>query len=330
MRCGAPPRRGSTRVISLRAASVESRVPRRGAAVCESALRWPIRLLSSSMALEHLEGTVYGPVQTSIAAAKVAEYIASTGDDRDRWIHAAPPAYAGALLFSVAPQFLSSDAVSGHTAVLIHADQVFAWHAPLTIGRDVVVAGRIDRVRARGGVDFVTFGADVTSDDGTVLLESTSTFLLGAEPAGEWPPPREEPPVLTDAGFEPLVEAAAGVWRDVTRSASRADLVRYAGASGDFNPIHFDHDAAIAAGLAGVVVHGLLMGAWLLQPAATLRSGERPLTHAKLRFRDPLFPGEAAILSGSIGEAHDTADLRLTRAKDGGLLVGARTRLAEE
>ncbi len=281
------------------------------------------------MALEHLEGAVYGPVRTSVAAAKVAEYVRATGDDSERWIRAAPPSYAGALLFAVAPQFLSSDAVSGHTAVLIHADQAFAWHAPLAIGGEVAVAGRVDRVRARGGVDFVTFAADVTADDGTVLLESTSTFLLGAEPAGDRPASRAEPSVDDHAGFDAPAKPVDDAWPDVTRSASRIDLVRYAGASGDFNPIHFDHDAAVGAGLAGVVVHGLLMGAWLLQPAAALRAGNRPLAHAKLRFRDPLYAGEGAVLSGSIGASGTDADLRLTRVADGTLLVGAKTVLAD-
>ena len=52
------------------------------------------------------------------------------------------------------------------------------------------------------------------------------------------------------------------------------------------------------------------MGAWLLQPAAALRSGDRPLTSAKLRFRDPLYAGEAALLSGSVGASGNDADLR--------------------
>ena len=84
----------------------------------------------------------------------------------------APPSYAGALLFVVAPQFLASDAVAGHTAVLIHADQTFAWHRPLPIGTEIEVAARIERVRGRGGVDFVTFGAAATAD-GAAVLEST-------------------------------------------------------------------------------------------------------------------------------------------------------------
>lgn len=39
---------------------------------------------------------------------------------------------------------------------------------------------------------------------------------------------------------------------------TREDLVRYAGASGDFNPIHFRDDVATRVGLPGVLAHGML------------------------------------------------------------------------
>jgi acyl dehydratase len=44
----------------------------------------------------------------------------------------------------------------------------------------------------------------------------------------------------------------------LTVGLSRADLVRYAGASGDFNPIHWSDRAAAALGLPGVIAHGML------------------------------------------------------------------------
>jgi acyl dehydratase len=43
-----------------------------------------------------------------------------------------------------------------------------------------------------------------------------------------------------------------------TVKLSRADLARYAGASGDFNPIHYNDAAAAALGLPGVIAHGML------------------------------------------------------------------------
>ena len=43
-----------------------------------------------------------------------------------------------------------------------------------------------------------------------------------------------------------------------TRTFTRVDLVRYAGASGDLNPIHYNDAAAAALGLPGVIAHGML------------------------------------------------------------------------
>ena len=44
----------------------------------------------------------------------------------------------------------------------------------------------------------------------------------------------------------------------VKEPVSRTQLVKYAGASGDYNPIHYDDEAARAGGLEGVIAHGML------------------------------------------------------------------------
>ncbi|WP_103383199.1 MaoC family dehydratase [Pseudonocardia dioxanivorans] len=64
---------------------------------------------------------------------------------------------------------------------------------------------------------------------------------------------------------------------------TRADLVRYAGASGDFNPIHWNDRTAAAVGLPGVIAHGMLTMAlggrlitgWVGDPAALRSYGVR-------------------------------------------------------
>lgn len=66
-------------------------------------------------------------------------------------------------------------------------------------------------------------------------------------------------------------------------SLDRGTLVRYAGASGDFNPIHYDDATAEAVGLAGVIAHGMLtMGTaitavtdWIGDPGAICEYGAR-------------------------------------------------------
>ncbi|WP_134321864.1 MaoC family dehydratase [Cumulibacter soli] len=71
--------------------------------------------------------------------------------------------------------------------------------------------------------------------------------------------------------------------RDVTLPITRADLVRYAGASGDFNPIHWSERTALAVGLPDVIAHGMLTMAkaanlltdWVGDPARILEYGTR-------------------------------------------------------
>jgi acyl dehydratase len=68
-----------------------------------------------------------------------------------------------------------------------------------------------------------------------------------------------------------------------TYRVTRADLVRYAGASGDFNPIHWSDRIAAKVGLPGVIAHGMytmaLAGqavlAWAGDPAAVVEYGVR-------------------------------------------------------
>ena len=69
----------------------------------------------------------------------------------------------------------------------------------------------------------------------------------------------------------------------LTVTVRREDLVRYAGASGDFNPIHWNDRMAAALGLPGVIAHGMLTMAsaarvvtdWLDDPADLVEYGVR-------------------------------------------------------
>ena len=64
---------------------------------------------------------------------------------------------------------------------------------------------------------------------------------------------------------------------------TRADLIRYAGASGDFNPIHWSDRVATSVGLSGVVAHGMYtlalagqaLTAWVADPARVVSFGTR-------------------------------------------------------
>ena len=77
----------------------------------------------------------------------------------------------------------------------------------------------------------------------------------------------------------------------IDHTLTRTDLVMYAGASGDFNPMHHDEVAAQGAGLPSVFGHGMF-SAGLLATAVTNYVGIGNLTSYRVRFTKQTWPGE--------------------------------------
>ena len=71
---------------------------------------------------------------------------------------------------------------------------------------------------------------------------------------------------------------------------TRDTLVRYAGASGDFNPIHYRDDVATSVGLAGVLAHGMLTMGFAVQPVVDWLGGDSgKVLDYQVRFTRPVF-----------------------------------------
>ena len=79
---------------------------------------------------------------------------------------------------------------------------------------------------------------------------------------------------------------------------------RYAGASGDFNPIHIDPEFARQVGLPGNILHGLWMMAQVARANAQLANGDpRALKRLSVQFRGMGFPEQELVVSGTVKEA---------------------------
>ena len=97
---------------------------------------------------------------------------------------------------------------------------------------------------------------------------------------------------------------------------TRADLVRYAGASGDFNPIHWNDRTATGVGLPGVIAHGMFTMAtaarvltdWVGDPGAVVEYG--------VRFTRPVVvpdPGSVTMtVAGEVRKVRDDGLLEVT------------------
>jgi acyl dehydratase len=78
--------------------------------------------------------------------------------------------------------------------------------------------------------------------------------------------------------------------------------VRYAGASGDFNPIHIDEELARAVGLPGRILHGLWTMAQVARAQTEAAGGPEHLKRLSVQFRGMGVPEQEIVVSGTVSE----------------------------
>jgi acyl dehydratase len=81
--------------------------------------------------------------------------------------------------------------------------------------------------------------------------------------------------------------------------------VRYAGASGDFNPIHVDEDFAKAVGLPGRILHGLWTMAQVARAQTQAAGGPEHLKRLSVQFRGMGVPEQEVVVHSTVRELSD-------------------------
>ena len=280
--------------------------------------------------LDDLIGHEYGPVPLELTTDRTGEFRRVTGDVSYSG-DTVPPLFANAALFAVAPRFLDDPAVVPFTRSLIHSEQSFAWARAAMIGETMQVVGRVVSARQRSGLNLVGFDIEAHSSAGPWMTGSAQ-FVMSTEAAAgdkeaDEPPASLRPEVDTALERHALPEVGSAL-APLRCGASRLDLVRYAAATRDWNPIHWDHYSAVAAGLSGTIVHGLLMAAWIGRSAVRYGSTETALSSLAIRFRKPLRPSVPAVVVGTVTGSDDTgSDLDLSVEAEGDRLVTAKARV---
>jgi acyl dehydratase len=104
--------------------------------------------------------------------------------------------------------------------------------------------------------------------------------------------------------------AVGQVVAEQTFALTRDTLVRYAGASGDFNPIHYRDDTAQSVGLPGVLAHGMLTMGLAVQPVVDWLGGDSGrITDYQVRFTRPVpvdaEAGAAVTVVATVGALDD-------------------------
>ena len=101
-----------------------------------------------------------------------------------------------------------------------------------------------------------------------------------------------------------------------TFRVTRADLVRYAGASGDFNPIHWSDRFATKVGLPGVIAHGMFTMALVGRAVTTWAGAPDAVVDYGVRFTRPVVvpdddSGTEVVVTAVVREVTETGLTRL-------------------
>ncbi len=109
-------------------------------------------------------------------------------------------------------------------------------------------------------------------------------------------------------------------WEDITegmelpalvKNPTTQQLVRYAGASGDYYQIHYDKDYAIGNGLPGPILHGALKNAFLGQLMTDFAGARGTLKRLSCQYRGMDVPGEPITAKGTITRKYKEGAERL-------------------
>lgn len=96
-------------------------------------------------------------------------------------------------------------------------------------------------------------------------------------------------------------------------TVTRDSLIRYAGASGDFNPIHYRDHVAAEVGLPGVLAHGMLTMGAAIQPLVTVLGDPGRVVDYQARFTRPVVvdavDGAAVSITAKVGALADDSGI---------------------
>ena len=109
---------------------------------------------------------------------------------------------------------------------------------------------------------------------------------------------------------------------------TKVQIVKYAGTSGDFNPLHTDDAFAQKVGMDGVIAHGMLVMGFLGQYVRELADTEADIEKFNMRFGDMTKPGDEITCTGIVAALYEQdgkkyADLDLKAEKAPEKVVGS-------
>jgi acyl dehydratase len=225
-----------------------------------------------------------------VTRKRLAEYAAATNDPiaAHRRGDVAPPVFAIVPVFQAllapAVDVMPVEAIPR----VVHGEQDFYFHRPIRPGDKLVSRGKMIGYQGLEKGTRAAILLQCRTEDGELVNEQyVTTFVRGlrvGKAVGELSPGHKFDDTLR--GKAPTAKVVQHIDADQT--------FRYAPAAGDPMPIHLDEEVAKAAGLPGIIAHGLCTMAFTSWAVLTELAGSdvNRLKRFAVRFAKPVLPGD--------------------------------------
>lgn len=208
-----------------------------------------------------------------------------------------PPTYPHMLAFPLHMAVMSDGSFPFGAVGLVHVENSIAQKRPIGVDEEMTIRVRPTKLQPHPKGKTFSLETEVLVD-GEVVWESTSTMLRRGKPDGNFVPGmRGEKSSQSGHGFESLdADAPSSAEWKLPGDLGR----RYAGVSGDRNPIHMHSLTAKPLGFPGAIAHGM----WTKARALAQLESELPDSfEVEVRFRKPvLLPARVLFAERSDGK----------------------------
>ncbi|HEY7534891.1 MAG TPA: MaoC/PaaZ C-terminal domain-containing protein [Thermodesulfobacteriota bacterium] len=177
--------------------------------------------------------------------------------------------------------------------MLVHGEQDMRFYKPIRPGDTISSRAKVKDIEDKGSGELLVINVISKNQNGETVVESEWGIFIRGIGSGQKPKTngkKEQPP--QDSSGSLLFRKIIRVPKDIT--------YKYAEASGDRNPIHTDEKIAKAAGLRGIIVHGLCTLSITMRAIIEcyLDSDPSKLRRLGSRFASPVYPGDTLVVDG--------------------------------
>ncbi|WP_129626055.1 FAS1-like dehydratase domain-containing protein [Candidatus Oscillochloris fontis] len=287
---------------------------------------------------EHL-GRRFGPYVYPVERERISQLAAAVGELHPCYHDLAAAQAAGLPDLPAPPTLATCYGLWANVALLhelaeihavlprmLHGEQHYSYHVPVyagdTLTATVEITSIVHKHGQSGPFDLLTLETQLVNQHGVLAITDRLVAVVrpdyNALPVPPLQPPASVSPTPLPGAtvLPPVSELAIGVILPTFHAPSllAEDMVRYAAASLDYNPLHTDAEYAHSLGMDGVIAHGMLVMGQMARLATAL-AGPLGLRSLSTRFLGPTHPGDALGFGGMITAVAPEAPPQLVEAE---------------